>query len=222
MKLYLSSYRIGNCGFELASSVRGNRRIAVIRNALDFSDDVQRLSESREREFASLRSLNLSPEELDLREFFGKPDQLRSIIGQFDAVWVTGGNSFILRKAMFQSGFDRILHDLSSDVEFLYGGYSAGLCVLTPTLRGIHLVDQPDFTPTGYQKETIWDGLNLIPCCIAPHFRSDHPESELIEQSVDFFISSHQPFIGLRDGEVLIENLPLPEFWVPNVCGRTH
>ena len=221
MKLYLSSYRIGNCGFELASSVNGDKRIAVIRNALDFSSDEQRLSEGREREFERLSSLGLSPEELDLREFFGKSDQLRSIISRFEAVWVTGGNSFILRRAMFQSGLDQILQDLSSDAEFLYGGYSAGVCVLTPTLRGIHLVDQPEITPTGYQKETIWDGLNLIPCCIAPHFRSDHPQSEIIEQSVDFFITNKQSFICLRDGEVLIESLPLSEPWVPNVCGRT-
>jgi dipeptidase E len=220
MKLYLSSYRIGNCSAELAASVRGDKRIAVIRNALDFSSDVGRLSAGREREFESLSSLGLSPEELDLREFFGEPDQLRSMIRRFDAVWVTGGNSFILRKAMFQSGFDQILHDLASDAEFLYGGYSAGICVLTPILRGIHLVDQPEITPTGYRKGTIWDGLNLIPCCIAPHFRSDHPESELIERSVEFFITDKLPFIYLRDGEVLIESLPLSEPWSPNVCGR--
>ena len=115
-------------------------------------------------EFDSLSSLGLSLKELDLREFLDKSDQLRSVMSRFDAVWVTGGNSFILRKAMFQSGFDQILHDLSSDANFLYGGYSAGVCVLTPTLRGIHLVDPPEITPTGYQNEIIWDGLNLILC----------------------------------------------------------
>ena len=221
MKLYLSSYRIGNCGSELASLVKGSRRIAVIRNALDYSNDKQHLAEGRKREFESLSSLGLFPEELDLREFFGEFDQLRAVISRFDAVWVTGGNSFILRKAMFQSGFDQLLLDLARDTEFLYGGYSAGVCVLTPTLRGIHLVDPPEITPTGYQKETIWDGLNLIPCCIAPHFRSDHPESELIAHSVNFFITNKLPFICLRDGEVLIENIPLSEPWIPSVCGRT-
>ena len=179
------------------------------------------MAEGREREFESLRSLGLSPEELDLRDFFGDLDQLRSFISRFDAVWVTGGNTFILRKAMFQSGFDQILLELSRDVEFLYGGYSAGVCVLTPTLRGINLVDPPEIIPAGYQKETIWDGLNLVPCCIAPHFRSDHPESELIEQSVNFFITNKLPFICLRDGEVLIERFPFAEPWIPSVCGKT-
>ena len=69
MKLYLSSYQVGNHGHDLASLVTGGKRIAVIRNALDFSDDQQRLKDGREREFSALRELGLSPEEIEkLRE----------------------------------------------------------------------------------------------------------------------------------------------------------
>ena len=54
------------------------------------------------------------------------------------------------------------------------------------------------------------DGLSLVPFCFAPHYRSDHPESELTEKSVEYFIDRKIPFAALRDGEVYIEDLKRP------------
>ena len=125
---------------------------------------------------------------------------------QLDGLWVVGGNTFILRRAMQQSGLDSILLKRQG-AQFVYAGYSAGICVMTPTLKGIHLVDDPTIIPEGYSEEIVWDGLNLVPFCIAPHYRSDHPESKLIEKSVAFFIENKIPFIALRDGEVYIRDL---------------
>ncbi len=62
MKLYLSSYRLGNNSDEFARLVSGQKRIGVIRNALDFSDEHDRLKEGREQEFADLMGLGFSPE----------------------------------------------------------------------------------------------------------------------------------------------------------------
>jgi dipeptidase E len=107
---------------------------------------------------------------------------------------------------MRQSGLDAILLEKVQDQQFVYAGYSAGACVVTPTLRGIHLVDYTDVVPEGYAEEIIWDGLGLVPFSIAPHYRSDHPESELIERSVAYFIDHKIPFIALRDGEVYIQD----------------
>ena len=88
--------------------------------------------------------------------------------------------------------------------DFVYAGYSAGVCVLTPTLEGIHLADDPDAVPAEYPPEQIRSGLNLVPFCIAPHYRSDHSESALIEKSVEYFIEQKIPFIALRDGEAIV------------------
>jgi hypothetical protein len=55
MKLYLSSYRLGAHGPELARMVRGARRVGVVRNALDFSSDIDRLERGRLQEFSDLR-----------------------------------------------------------------------------------------------------------------------------------------------------------------------
>lgn len=60
MKLYLSSYLIGNNSDELASLVSGRKRVGVIPNALDFSDEQERLEEGRKREFSNLKELGFS------------------------------------------------------------------------------------------------------------------------------------------------------------------
>lgn len=210
MKLYLSSYRLGNRTDELEQMIAGRKRVGVIRNALDFSTDKARLSEGRERVFNDLRQLGLDPDEIDLRNYFGSPPRLRKVVEQYDGLWVVGGNSFILRRAMQQSGLDSILLERVQDRQFVYAGYSAGVCVVTPTLKGIHLADAPEAVPAGYDPGVIWDGLGLVPFSIAPHYRSDHPESPMIETVVTFFIDHKMPFLALRDGEVYIEDIGKP------------
>ena len=210
MRLYLSSYRLEYNEDDLGCLVSGQKRIGVIRNALDFSNEHERLREGREREFLELRKLGLFPEEIDLREYFDAPKDLGGAVGKFDALWVVGGNTFVLRRAFQQSGLDAILLEKVRDEQFVYAGYSAGICVVTPTLRGIDLVDDPEVIPEGYSNQIIWDGLGLVPFSFAPHYRSDHPESELVEKSVEFFIENKIPFIALHDGDVYVEDLKKP------------
>lgn len=206
MKLYLSSYRFGDSPERLAALFGAGRRVGVIRNALDLSNDTERLAAGREREFTGLQALGLEPEEINLREYFGDDAaRLEAELARVNGVWVVGGNSFVLRRAMRQSGFERLLVTRAADPSFVYAGYSAGICVLSPTLRGIDLVDPPDLVPVGYEPEVIWEGLGLVPFSFAPHFRSDHPESRLIERAVEYFQRHRLPFRALRDGEVYVK-----------------
>ncbi|BDH61848.1 hypothetical protein MTP04_19780 [Lysinibacillus sp. PLM2] len=39
---------------------------------------------------------------------------------------------------------------------------------------------------------------------IVPHYQSDHPESEDINNSIEYMINNKIPFIALKDGEVII------------------
>ena len=204
MKLYLSSYRLGNEAERLKRLVSGEKRIGVIRNALDFSNNLERLEQGRVREFNDLKELGLYPESVDLRDYFEVQNRLHDLIRQLDALWVVGGNTFILRRAMKQSGLDKLLE--LQDESFVYAGYSAGACVVTPTLRGIDLVDEPQVIPEGYSKEIVWDGLGLVPFSVVPHYKSDHPESPMNEEVVAFFIEHKVPFIALRDGDVYIKD----------------
>ena len=204
MKLYLSSYRLGNETDKLVSMVQENKRAAVIFNALDFSCDLERKRSTINRELNDLAELYLEPEEFDLRPYFGNPELLREQISHFGLIWVIGGNTFVLRRAMSQSGFDRFLIENRNSDAFVYAGYSAGVCVLAPTLRGIDLVDDPEIVPEGYQRDIIWEGLSLINYCTAPHYKSDHYESELIDKTVEYFLENKILFKVLRDGEVII------------------
>ena len=205
MRLYLSSYRVGNRPAELLRLLPGGRRTALILNAYDGFGVEQRAA-SLAREIAELESIGLSPSELDLREYFGEPARLRSVLAGFDLVYVRGGSVFVLLRALRESGADVVLTELLRADAIAYAGYSAGACVLGPTLRGIEgAVDDPYAVPGGYPAaEPSWDGLGLVPFAIAPHYRSDHPEAAEIEETVSYLTDNHIPFIALRDGEVIV------------------
>ena len=213
MKFYLSSYHLCDQPERLSALEAKNNRVAVVQNALDAYPDPERRQYGLRREFADLRAIGLVPEELDLRLFFGKAAELQQCIEGLGYLWVTGGNTFVLRRAFSLSGLDSILQEKLHEDDFVYSGYSAGICVLGPTLKGIHLADEPQEMPEGYPSQIIWTGLGFIPYCIAPHYRSNHPESLLIEKSVEYFIEQKIPFVVLRDGEALILDSQSPLEW---------
>jgi dipeptidase E len=75
---------------------------------------------------------------------------------------------------------------------------------LGPTLKGIHIADDPEVKPYGNQYETIRKWLSILDYVIAPHFKSDHKESEAIGKAVEYMKSKNIPFKTLRDWEVII------------------
>lgn len=204
MKLYLSSYRLGDNPQELVNLVGENKRTAVIPNALDFSRDLERRKEGIQREMDDLKRLGFQPEEIDLRNYFGKEKELAEKMSEFGLIWVRGGNTFVLRRAFKESGLDNWLVSHKGDKELVYGGYSAGVCVLSPSLEGSELTDDPNLITEGYKKEVIWEGLGLIDFAFAPHYMSNHPESESISKEVEYYTREGIKFEKLHDGEVIV------------------
>lgn len=205
MKLYLSSYFLGNHPEELAKLVGPNKKVGIIMNAGDnFGNEKRPMYLANETE--KMKQIGFSAEELDLRDYFDDNESLKAKLESYGLIWVMGGNSFTLRQAMKISGFDNAIKDLVANEALVYGGFSAGSCVATQTLKGIELVDSPDQMPEGYNKEVTWEGLGLIDFSIAPHYRSDHPESDQIEKVVQYFMDNNMPYKALRDGEVLVVN----------------
>lgn len=202
MKLYLSSYNLGNYSDKLLDMLF-DKKIAVIANASDLKTKEERIEKVNE-EFNNLNVIGLEVEEIDLREYFNKTDGLKAKLNEFKAVWVKGGNTFVLRRAMAQSGFDRLILEKKNQNDFVYAGYSAGSCVVTKNLHGLDIVDDPISVPYGYNKETIWEGLGFVDYSIAPHYKSDHPESFKVDKTVEFFVENNMPYKTLRDGEVII------------------
>jgi len=202
MKLYLSSYFLGNDPTKFANLFSSNKKVAIIMNAADSFGPALR-PEYLRKEVASLSEIGLEGEELDLRDYFTNHEALALKLHQYGGVWAMGGNTFVLRRAMRQSGFDQCAPALVRSNQLVYGGFSAGAVVATKTLRGIELVDDPEQLPKGYDPKLIWEGLGFYEKSIAPHYKSDHPESAAIDKVVAYFEDKKMPCIALHDGEAI-------------------
>lgn len=205
MKMYLSSYELGNETKKLKEMAPKNKKLGYIFNALDFTGaDLERKAKRVERNIAELNELGFECFDLDLREYFGKTSELRELVDTLGTIWVGGGNVFVLRQAFKLSGFDDLLLDLNKRDNFLYGGYSAGVCILSPTLDGYHVADDATDTPFEGLDEVLWDGLNIIDYTFLPHFESDHPESESVGKEIEYCKEKRLPYKTARDGDVII------------------
>lgn len=193
--MYLSSWRLGDHPEQLLSLTNGPGSAAVIANAMDAADERKR-ADAVALELTALRRLGYDPVEVDLRT----TDPRTAFTGH-KLVWVRGGNVFALRAALANSGADTVLTDLVRSDALVYAGYSAGCCVLAPSLRGLELVDDPSVVP-----QPRWDGLALLDHAIVPHYRSDHPESPAIQQVADTYRTQGIPHHLLHDGEALVVN----------------
>lgn len=202
MKYYLSSYEIGNKAEKLKQlALKG--KIGYIPNARDFSGaDPERRKRRTENDMRALQELGLEVEILNLQNYFGKQSDLKARLEELGAIFISGGNVFVLRQAMKLSGLDAILTELQNS-DFLYAGYSAAGCVLASNLRGMDIVDPLD-TPYKNQQEIIWDGLGLLDFRFVPHFNSDHPESSDIDKEIAYCKENNIPYKAIRDGEVII------------------
>lgn len=207
MKLYLTSYRMGNDSDQLLAMVAPRGRVAIISNALDL------ISEQARRDYAArggflahdwFRSRGLHAVDVDLRTFFGRDGSVERDLDETDLVWVIGGNSFLLLRAIRQSGLETPLKRRLAENSIVYGGWSAGTCVAGTTLKGVHLMDDPHAVADGYDPEPQWEGMRLVDHAIVPHFQSEHPELDAAERAAAWLNQKNIPFRTLRDGESII------------------
>jgi len=201
MRLYLSSFDLGHQTSEL-TALAPKGRVGLVMNALD--NRLEARSNWQGRQSTQLEALGFSVGELDLRRFFGARDALQEALADLDMLWINGGNSFILRRAMRLSGFDDVIKVLLSRDALAYAGFSAAAVVTAPSLRGLEAVDDPEDVPEGYPTEIIWEGLGLLPFAVVVHYRSDHPESAAVENEVALYEREGIPYRTLRDGQALV------------------
>lgn len=205
MRLYLSSYGLGRHPEYLTALVGdGGRRAVVIANALDdMPEDVRRIGV--DCEIAALSRLGFDAVELDLHGYFDDEARLRRDLAGVALAWLRGGNTFMLRYALARSGGDVVFRDLLAADALVYAGYSAGLCVVSPTLRGIEAVDDADAVTRIYGTEPVWEGLAILDEAFVPHYQSTwHPQAAAIDLTAQRYRAEGIPHRTLRDGQVLL------------------
>jgi len=206
MKYYLSSYKLGNSTKKLEGWVANtSRKFAYIPNARDFTGaDPERNRRNTEEDMAQLHELGVEVELLSLRDYFGKQTELKQKLDSLNGVYISGGNSFVLRQAMKLSGFDKLILEIRDRNDFIYAGYSAAVCVLCPTMKYYAITDDANNFPYTELKKQIWEGLGILDFIFEPHYHSDHPESASTDKEIEALIADKLLFKAYKDGEVLV------------------
>lgn len=204
MKLFLSSEGFGNHPKILVGLMGANKKVAFIDNAKDAIPASERAEHVREKKI-EFENLGLGFTEIDLRDYFSKRDELLNMLSNFGLIWLSGGNTFILRRALAYSGADKSISKLLQAGKIVYGGSSAGAIIPTPSLHGAEFGDEPHLIPEGYKEEVIWDGLNLVPFHIIPHYKSDWFGAEALKME-SYMQSNGFPYKTLMDGQVMVIN----------------
>lgn len=201
MRLYLSSYQLGDHPGAFRELVRGRRRGRVIMNALDGVDPERRRFETQ-RQMLNLARIGLTARELDLRDH--DPGNLVAAFGQPDFLWVRGGNVFTLRAALARSGADALIADRVRADALVYAGFSAGACILAPSLSGLEGCDSPQDALDMYGRVES-TGLGILDRPFVPHLESpQHPESAALTRVAAAYAQNAQPYWALRDGQALV------------------
>jgi dipeptidase E len=205
MRLFLSSQDLGKHA-DLAARMAGeNKRAAYVRNSQDHLPPEERNRSTSEKK-KMFEQAGFEFEEVDLRNYFGKTTGLEKKLEGFGSIWCAGGNTFVLRRALAASGLDSLLIKWLKEDKIFYGGWSAGSCVAAHSLKGAEIGDWPnsDIVPEKYPvKETIWEGLGLVPFMIVPHCDQDWYKGEA-KQTITYFKKYKLPYKALNDGEVVI------------------
>ncbi len=197
MKLYLSSYRVPvpEALFDLIGKPANETSIAVIPNAGDYyADRPRRIKQQDIVDY--FRGLGVNNADIADLSRFDTPETLKQFLQNYDLVWASGGNTFMLMEQMKRSGFDKVIGELLAN-GLVYGGESAGALVAGNSLKGVEYADDARFIET-----EIWDGLKLI-----DHFVLPHVGSPRFADSIDKTRADHaddDTMIELTDDQALI------------------
>jgi len=173
----------------------------VIMNALDGMDEPRRQRDIG-HQISNLAGIGFDAADFDLRDH--DSSTIAADFGEPDFVWVRGGNVFTLRAAMAQSGLDHLIVPKIRNDSLVYAGFSAGACVLAPSLNGLELCDSVGICESRYGR-VITDGLGILDRPLVPHLHSpSHPDAEILADVAEAYRRAGQPYWALRDGQALI------------------
>ena len=208
MRLFLASNDLGNYADKLFEMVGANHKTLVISNARDYKTPEARL-ETLSHDLTLLKNAGLEPIELDLRPYFGKPEELREYIDEYQPglIFTMGGNLFLAATALHESGMDDIIRAGLAADKFVYGGYSAGSMVASKDLK--HYLDSYGKDDDRFEQATeiygkaYAEGLGLVDEYVCPHADRDRFAKYCAEAIENLSARGFTP-IELNDTDVFV------------------
>lgn len=199
MRLFLASLGVGDHPGALVDIVGAGARIGVVVHAVDDRPAADQIL-AMELESAEMARLGLRPVPLTLTT---SPGVAR--LDDVDALWVRGGNTFVLRAALAAAGADAVIVDRVRTGRLAWAGYSAGAAVLAPDLGYVADVDDPDAAGTAL----VTTGLGLVDRPVVPHVDGTYDEglrcAELSDRLTRDGVAHHR--IGDRDALTVVDGV---------------
>lgn len=179
---------------ECRSGASGPLRIGYLSDAAAPYEGLPFVAEERARVEA------LGHEVLERRAREAEADAFDEFLGTVDAVYVAGGNTFVLLEALRSGGAERALLDRVR-AGLPYIGTSAGAAVTGPSIAPLALMDDPAEAPALHGFE----GLGLMERTVLPHADGRLPPypPETIRRTIERYGRTH-PLVPLRDDQALL------------------
>jgi peptidase E len=207
MRLFLASQDFGNHADRLREMVGENRRALVVFNARDYeTPEGRRAVVERKRKLFADNGFEFR--ELDLRDYFGKKDELAKFVDDFKPGLVSsqGGNTFLFKAACDQSEFAEILlKDLTND-KYVYCGHSAGAMAASPDYHSYNAGDNRNRAlevKKIYGIEPDFGGLHLVDEYFLPHAGQAWHKDIFDERLGTMEANGVKPVV-LRDSDVFV------------------
>jgi dipeptidase E len=129
-------------------------------------------------------------------------DDAKNAIESTDAIFIGGGNTFVLTGMLYKNDLIEPIRKAVSNGT-LYIGTSAGSNVACRSVKTTN--DMPIYYPPSFE------GLNLVPFNINPHYIDPDPSSKHMGETRDtrikeFHVYNDTPVIGLREGAMILCN----------------
>jgi dipeptidase E len=121
----------------------------------------------------------------------------KEFLSNYDYIFVSGGNVFILSYWMKKTGADQIIKELILKDKIVYGGESAGSIYTFSNLNTYATLDAPEKAP-----EQINEALDLVNFAVLPHWESEKFHSGLVEIDKNFKLENIQT-IPITDDQAL-------------------
>lgn len=180
-------------GIELFFDDVSEVKMAFVTTAGKGSRDTSYLENDKEL----LRKSGYDYEEVDIER--KTESELREMLVGKNVIFVEGGNTFYLLRAVRESGFDRVVKDLIES-GVIYVGASAGSYIACPTIE-VSTWKKPEEEKPMFGV-TDFTGMNLVPFLIKAHYAPE--QKELLKEKIS---QAKYPTRILRDGQaVLVED----------------